>query len=172
MNMRANALLKHNIDTLLTERGQKRKDLAQWCHRTESWISKIFQTDKREIPLKYLDRIADFFGLATYQLFQPGRSTTTERRRAERRFGSERRIGPQGRSLGALRAEIEAARPRKGESHAPTPSEAAIQALAAEFMRRLRSLLADEPRRQAARTRKTQPAPRPRVRSPRRPTSE
>jgi DNA-binding Xre family transcriptional regulator len=91
--MKANFLLKHNIDTLLKARGQHRKDLAQWCRRTEAWISKIFTDDKRGVPLKYLDRIADFFGIATYQLLQPGISGLTERRsRIERRTVRDRRV--------------------------------------------------------------------------------
>lgn len=70
--MKAHYLLKHNIDALLTARGQKRKELASWCRRSESWLSQIFTSEERNMPLKYLDRIASFFGIATYQLFQPG----------------------------------------------------------------------------------------------------
>ena len=45
------------------------------------------------MPLKYLDRIADFFGIATYQLLQPGISPLTERRSGlDRRLGRDRRI--------------------------------------------------------------------------------
>lgn len=104
--MQASSLLKHNIDTLLRARGQSRKDLAQWCYRTESWISKIFNNANREIPLKYLDRIADFFGLATYQLFQPGISPLTERRCIERRTGTDRRVGNTHREMQAIATEL------------------------------------------------------------------
>jgi hypothetical protein len=91
--MRANLLLKTNIDALLRARGQTRKDLAFWCRRTESWISKAFRDPNRSIPLRYFDRIADFFGLATYQLFQPGITPYTERRSGkERRSGMDRRL--------------------------------------------------------------------------------
>lgn len=90
--MKANYLLKHNIDAMLRARGQRRKDLAGWCRRSESWLSQIFKEDRREIPLKYLDRIADFFGVATYQLFQPGITHLTERRKRERRTGRDRRV--------------------------------------------------------------------------------
>jgi hypothetical protein len=45
----------------------------------------------REFPLKYWDKIADFFGISTYQLLQPGVSQLTERRKAQRRSGVERR---------------------------------------------------------------------------------
>ena len=91
--MRANLLLKTNIQSLLRARGNNQKDLAQWCRRSESWLSHIFKDPDREIPTKYLDRIADFFGLATYQLFQPGVGRSTERRTGmDRRQGGERRI--------------------------------------------------------------------------------
>jgi hypothetical protein len=90
--MKANALMKRNIDALLTERRLSRKDLAQWCYRGESWISKIMKEDRREFPMKYWDRIADFFGVAPYQLLQPGIGGVAERRRAERRSGKDRRV--------------------------------------------------------------------------------
>jgi len=86
-------LFKHNIDALLRARGQTRHDLAMWCRRTDAWLSKILGKDDRNLPMKYLDRIADFFGLATYQLFQPGITPLTERRHTERRLVYDRRIG-------------------------------------------------------------------------------
>jgi hypothetical protein len=91
--MHANRLMKSNIDALLRARGQTRKDLAIWCRKTESWISKIFTEDRREFPMQYFDRIADFFGIATYQLLQPGISPLTERRAGtQRRSGRDRRV--------------------------------------------------------------------------------
>lgn len=91
--LRANLLLKQNIDGLLQDRGYTRKDLAQWCHRTEGWISKIFRRPEREFPTKYLDRMADFFGLQAWQLFQPGITRASERRkRIDRRQRAERRV--------------------------------------------------------------------------------
>lgn len=113
--MRADLLLKKNIDTLLRARGQTRHDLAIWCRRTDAWLSKIF-SDKglegrkeRGIPLKYLDRIADFFGIAVYQLFQPGISHLTERRKmTQRRTGRDRRISARHHDLPTTpRLEIE-----------------------------------------------------------------
>lgn len=90
--MKANELMKRNIDALLHARHQQRKDLAVWCRRGESWISKIMKEDRREFPMKYWDRIADFFGIATYQLLQPGISPLTERRKGgDRRSGQDRR---------------------------------------------------------------------------------
>src|SRR3990167_10655822 len=90
--MRANALIKANIDALLRARGLTRKDLAQWCRRSESWISKIMSEDRREFPMKYWDRIGDFLGIAAYQLLQPGLGGVGERRKGERRAGNDRRI--------------------------------------------------------------------------------
>lgn len=94
--LKASRLLELNIDALLRARGQKRTDLAKYCRRTDGWLSKILSDDqgtKRGMPLKYLDRIADFFGIATYQLFQPGISALGERRSGfERRRSRDRRI--------------------------------------------------------------------------------
>lgn len=93
MSVKSHILLKENIDALLSQRGQRRKDLAQWCRRTEGWLSQIFTNPERNVPLKYLDRIADFFGLATYQLFQPGIASRSERRSGlDRRSRKDRRI--------------------------------------------------------------------------------
>jgi hypothetical protein len=109
--MRANELLKYNVAALLIVRHQSRKDLAQWCRRSESWISKIFKEPRREFPNKYLDRIADFFGLATYQLFQPGISTSSERRRnGDRRKGRDRRISHAHRVMLETAVELERVR--------------------------------------------------------------
>lgn len=91
--MKASYLLKTNIDALLKARHQSRHDLAIWCRRSDAWLSKILGKDNRNIPLEYLDRIADFFGLATYQLFQPGISPLHERRKgSDRRSGRDRRL--------------------------------------------------------------------------------
>lgn len=97
--MKANLLLKHNIDTLLKARHQTRRDLAAWVRQSldpkkiDPWISQIFTNPDREFQMKYLDRMADFFGIAVYQLFQPGISPLTERRSGtERRRVKDRRI--------------------------------------------------------------------------------
>jgi hypothetical protein len=93
LQLRAHELLKQNIDTLLKARGQSRAELAKWCGRSRSWLDKAFSEPDREIPLKYLDRIADYFGFATYQLLQPGITALTERRSGhQRRSGRDRRI--------------------------------------------------------------------------------
>jgi len=54
--MKATILLKTNIDDLLRKNGACRKDLARWCYKSESWISKIFRESSREIPLKHYNR--------------------------------------------------------------------------------------------------------------------
>ena len=91
--MKASYLFKKNIETLLIKRGHTRHDLAFYCRRSDAWLSKILGNSDRNLPLKYLDRIAEFFGLAAYQLFQPGISPLTERRTgAERRAGGDRRV--------------------------------------------------------------------------------
>jgi transcriptional regulator with XRE-family HTH domain len=92
VHVKASYLLKQNINSLLKARGQSQRDLANWCRRTESWLSQIFTNEDRGIPIKYLDRIADFFGIATYQLFQPGISPLTERRKGGDRRKGERRV--------------------------------------------------------------------------------
>jgi len=79
--MKAGYLFKKNVETLLKARGHTRHDLAFYCRRSDAWISKILGNSDRNLPMKYLDRIADFFGIATYQLFQPGISPLTERRK-------------------------------------------------------------------------------------------
>lgn len=107
--MKAHYLLKKNIDALLTARGHTRHDLAVWCRRGDSWISQIFTNADREVPLKYLDRMADFFGIATYQLFQPGISPLTERRKgADRRSGRDRRVSHLGQQIQATMTPVAA----------------------------------------------------------------
>lgn len=96
--MKALALLKHNIDHILKERHLHRRDLAQYVRQSfdkkkiDPWISHIFTNADAEIQMKYLDRIADFFGVTVYQLFQPGVSGIAERRKGDRRSGRERRL--------------------------------------------------------------------------------
>lgn len=94
VTLKANALLKRNIEALLRARGHRQRDLAEWCHRSEEWLSKALRDERRGLPVKYMDRMADFFGIAVYQLFQPGINSLTERRSGlERRQFRERRVG-------------------------------------------------------------------------------
>ena len=106
--MKASYLLRQNIKTILKARGQAAHDLAVWCRMDDSWISKILSDGPddraRGIPLKHLDRIADFFGLSVYQLFQPGISPLTERRNGlDRRSGQDRRISGRRADLPTVR---------------------------------------------------------------------
>lgn len=123
--VKAHLLIKTNIDALLRARGETRKALAQWCHRSESWISKAFRDPNRSIPLRYLDRISDFFGVETHQLFQPGLSANTERRQRDRRTGRERRVGPAVRLIREIAPGIHA-RERLQSTHVLEPSEEAL----------------------------------------------
>lgn len=91
--MKADFLFRHNVETLLKARNQTKHDLCVWCRRSDAWLSKILGKESRNVPMKYLDRIADFFGLEAYQLFLPGITAFTERRRGgDRRSGKERRL--------------------------------------------------------------------------------
>lgn len=154
--MRANQLLKNNVLALLKLHQKSRKDLAIWCYRSESWISKIFKETRREFPNKYLDRMADFFGLATYQLFQPGISPLTERRRSERRIGRERRISAAHRMMQETAAELDRVRPVTGktrhadEAQVPDP----IQRILDQAARQIHQVRLVDPRPALANTRR------------------
>lgn len=92
-SMKARLLLARNLHAILTARGQNQTDLAQWCHKKSSWINKIL-AGTRPLHIDDFDRVADFCGLNVYQLFSPGVSHLTERRRlVDRRGAKERRIG-------------------------------------------------------------------------------
>lgn len=86
--MKANLLLKQNIRTLLDRRREDQIALARWVRpgvkNPAPWLSQILSSQTREFQTRYLDRIADFFGIATYQLLQPGISPLTERRKGGR----------------------------------------------------------------------------------------
>lgn len=90
--LRADHLLAENIRTLLSVRGIDDSALAVWCGHKPAWISKILSLE-RGVPVKELSKIADFFGLTVSQLFSPGISPLTERRKGERRGVVDRRTG-------------------------------------------------------------------------------
>lgn len=90
--LRADLLLIENIRSLLLARRINRQDLARWCGHKPAWISKIL-SGERGVNLKDLSPIADFFGLTVAELFHPGISSVTERRRRDRRILEERRAG-------------------------------------------------------------------------------
>lgn len=162
-HVKAHRLMAENVSTLLRARGQTQHDLAQWCHRSDVWVSQFLQ-GKRMWQLDDLDRIADFFGIATYQLFQPGIAPLTERRKAvNRRTGRERRVGHAQRLVLGLASSIE---PYRSIDLRPTASteirdgsfdpqiEAEVRQLAKEFDTRIDALFsARDARRQAPTTR-------------------
>ena len=129
--IRAVQLLRENIGALLAERRLKQKDLASWCGHSEAWIS-AFLREEREIPVKELDRIADFFALATYQLFQPGISRSTERRHAQRRVGRDRRVSQDRRIMRQTAAELDRVR---HATETPIPADGSLHRLIAQFVR-------------------------------------
>lgn len=117
--MKAVRLLAENISALIKVQRKTQHDLAQWCHHSDPWLS-AFINGKREIQFSDLDRIADFFGIATYQLFQPGIASSTERRHGfDRRKGTERRISAAQRNMIAVATEIDRIRPRRGSPPPP-----------------------------------------------------
>ena len=141
--VKANRLIKENVKALLLVQGKTRKDLAQWCYKSESWISKILKEDRREFPVSGLDRVADFFGLATYQLFQPGIASGSERRRSvDRRAGKERRMSHAQRELLRLSHAIDPFRPGKSRDVDPSPYAVALRALTEEHERKVSALIA------------------------------
>lgn len=132
-SMRARLLLARNIHAVLRARGEDQTSLAAWCHKKPSWINKIL-AGKRPMHIDDFDRVADFLGLSVYQLFQPGISQLTERRKIhDRRIRRERRIGHAERLI-TLRAS-----PATGERHEPTPRTPAAPTLSEP----VRQLIAD-----------------------------
>lgn len=114
-NLRALYLLRQNISGLLSARRETQAELAFALGHGKSWINKFLNGD-REVQLKDLDRIADFFGIATYQLFQPGITPLTERRhQKDRRSGHDRRVGHSHRLMAEVAATMRRTHPRQAE---------------------------------------------------------
>jgi hypothetical protein len=166
--MKANRIVKENIAALIRQSGLSRKDVAQWCHKSESWISKVFKEDRREFANSDMDRIADLFGIDVYRLYQPGVARTTERRKgSDRRASRERRVSKAERLVLALRASIEPYRqtpaiPEARHHHGrPSPEiEAEIRRLTDEFNRAVDRLLSEsDTGRQTPPSSKDVPAP-------------
>lgn len=115
-DLKALYIIRTNISGLLAHRKQSQTDLASWLGKGRSWMNK-FLNGTREVQLKDLDRIADFFGLATYQLFQPGVAPGSERRTGrERRTGHDRRVSNAQRQMIAVATEIDRLRPRRAQT--------------------------------------------------------
>lgn len=110
--MKAELLLIENIKALLQARKEDASTLASSLGHDKSWINKILN-GHRKMQIEDFDHVSDFFGIATYQLFQPGISRYTERRSGkERRTGCDRRVGHAFRTMGETASDIESARRR------------------------------------------------------------
>ncbi len=115
--MKASRVLSENVSALLKARGMSQHDLAQWCGKTDAWLSAIL-AGRRGMGVEDLDKMADFFGYRAYQLFVPGISRTSERRRSDRRSRVERRIGPSVRVAHEVGVEVARTHPRSTEGEA------------------------------------------------------
>lgn len=87
---RADLLLAENLRTLIAARSVDAGDVAMATGHGSSWISKILNGD-RGMRVEDVGKVASYFGLTVAELFSPGISAVTERRRVSRRSGSERR---------------------------------------------------------------------------------
>jgi transcriptional regulator with XRE-family HTH domain len=170
MPLKALEQLRQNIETLLRVRKEDQKTLALAIGVHPTTINKFLKRT-RELQLADLDKVADFFGIATYQLFQPGISSLSERRQFERRGGRERRIGHAHRGMHVAAQDIQAHRPhRKDAPHVvvappPSPAAAELKRVIADFERLASRLLAGaESGGQAPGARLAVPGPRPRRR--------
>lgn len=138
-------ILRENIRTLLDARREDQQALARHCGHDKSWINK-FLNEGRGVTLKDFDKIATFFGIETYQLFQPGISRLTERRLSgDRRTSAERRVGHQGRELAALRTELNklpagAHGSTAAHTAASDPTQRAIDVAIQRFAREIHAL--------------------------------
>lgn len=156
-DLKALYILRENIQSLLSARRESQTALATHVGHQRAWINK-FLNDRdaasgREVSIRDLDKIATFFGLATYQLFQPGISALTERRSAvDRRTGRDRRVGHIGRHLATLRSELDKlphASPAASRAAAAVPEP--VQRVLAAAERQIAAIYA-ELGRQAAST--------------------
>lgn len=141
MGLRAVNQLRENIRALMRARGIEQQALAFALRRHPTWINK-FLKGTRPITIADLDGLADFFGLSAYQLFMPGISSVTERRRGdERRAGRDRRISQSHRQLEVVAAEM--ARARNEQTLTPLESAALerIRALDPEMKSAMLSMM-------------------------------
>lgn len=149
---RALVILKRNLHALLTARKESQVALARHVRHSKAWINKFLndQTDTVEIQIKDVDRIASFFGVEPYQLFQPGISALTERRHgSDRRSGTERRVGHSGRELAILRTELDkhpalASSRAASSTHHPSAASDPVQRAIERFAREIQSVVTRE----------------------------
>jgi transcriptional regulator with XRE-family HTH domain len=139
------------VDVIREKRGiRTRKELADACRKSESWISKIYKRENGSFRLDDLNTIAEVLGVEVYHLFQPGFSKTMERRTGQdRRMGVERRIGLAGRHFAELRAEYNKLHPSKSHDAAQARPSAEVE-IQQEIVRAARNVGAIRARQQAA----------------------
>jgi hypothetical protein len=147
-DLKALHILRQNVRVLLLKRRESEALLsAALGFKHRSSLNKFLNNDRAGFQLWRLDRLAAFFGLPVYQLFQPGISPLTERRRSgERRCGQDRRISHAQRQLRAVATELESVRPqRKDAPHEVDPAQraaAALQVLNARYLEDVNRVLA------------------------------
>lgn len=160
MTLRAVNVLRENVRALMAQRQLNQKAVAFALSRHPTWINK-FLLGHRMISVTDLDKLADLLGVATYQLFQPGVSKMTERRRGDRRLGPERRVSHETRLARDLEERM---RPLPKES--PHVTAAALRRVLDEFDRGVRALFSEtDPRGQTPAPRRDQSGRRPRRRA-------
>lgn len=140
-HMKAARIVAENVSALLKRENYHQTDLAQHCKRSDPWVSQ-FLRGERTWQLDDLDKVADFFGMDTFELFRPGIAQRSERRGVQRRAGVDRRVRHDLRNAQQLHGQIETARPRKDSDGAATSAHAKqLHALVADFARRVGVLL-------------------------------
>jgi len=127
-DLKALHILRSNVRGLLLKRKESEALLATclgFKHRSS--LNKFLNSERAGFQMWRLDRLAAFFGLPVYQLFQPGITPLTERREGkDRRSGHDRRVGHAHRAAAAVAHEITARRPRlrsslAADTQAPRP---------------------------------------------------
>lgn len=123
-DLKALHILRQNVRYLLLKRKESEAMLASclgFKHRSS--LNKFLNSDRSGFQMWRLDRLAAFFGLPVYQLFQPGISPLTERRSGrERRSGHDRRLSHAHREMHAITPEIDRLHPRRHQT-ADTPTK-------------------------------------------------
>lgn len=158
--MQAKHTLRENIKALLLGRKEDASTLASWLGHDKSWINKILN-GHRDMQIEDFDKVADFFGVATYQLFQPGISALTERRVRydDRRSSRDRRISHEQRIMRGVASRIDRVKDNPHEAARTTRTTAALRAIVTDFEARVSRLLAEQdyPGGQAPKTRAAVP---------------
>lgn len=138
--------IRTNITALLTRDHVTPSALSGACGHTRSWMSRFLQRKRHELQLGDLDKIADFFQIAVYDLFRPTHGSISDRRRlkGDRRTGLDRRVGHAYRAMLPVAAAIDPLRRQTGASYAVVASPYAekLARLSADYDRAVSSLLA------------------------------